>query len=323
MEKNIVSRFDSSEQKVGVLLSGGFDSCIILTILVKHLVSNGHDFKQFPLNVFSFGAFDNSDIRLAQEHVLNLEDHYKIDIHHHIISLNDISLITQDIPDIIETLETFDVTTIRKTLPLVYLLKYIQTKTDIKVLLTGDGLDELGGGYSEFNELSDQKFQDNSVDLISNIGKFDLLRLDKIGGKYSVEFRYPFLNKEFVEYILSIHPRLRKAQVFRYAQIPIEKYIIRKAFDGNKQYVIDDSILWNYRQDINDAFDKLNKQLEEYCNNLYTDVYLSNYISLENVQLHPILPNTKEELYYIELYDKFYPKTKYLFNMSWTQQWKL
>jgi asparagine synthase (glutamine-hydrolysing) len=292
MEKAVMSRFVSSDQKVGLLMSGGFDSCIILNILLENLTKTGN-YK--PLNVFSFGDLNDIQLQLAQQHVLALEEKYKVDIHHHIIALSEMSMVLSDIPDVIESLETYHAPTIRKTLPYVYLLKYIKEKTDIKVLLTGDGLDELGG-YSDFLNLTDQEFQNKSVEMLENC---DLLRLDKIGGKFSIEFRYPFLNKQFIEYFLSIHPRLKKPQVHRYSQTPIEKYIIRKAFEG----MMSRDILWNTRSDIDEC---LNNTILDFTNDLYSDSFFNNCIQNMYKNGYTQIPKSKEELYYFQLFDKFY-----------------
>ena len=93
------------------------------------------------------------------------------------------------------------------------MFKYISEKTLVKVLLTGDGLDELGG-YSNFNDLNDTMFQEKSVELLLNLCNFDILRSDRISNAFSLELRNPFLQKDFVKYMLSIHPSIKKSQVY-------------------------------------------------------------------------------------------------------------
>jgi len=299
-----------SDKKVGVLLSGGFDSCIIVSILVKYLLTyQDHGQDVFTLSVFTIGDFDNDDVINAKNHVLYLETCFNIKIHHHIVSISDYNLILPEIPNIIESLETYDSTTIRKSIPLFYLLKYIKEKCDIKVLLSGEGLDECCG-YNELFELSDYEFREKSIELLSNLHKYDLLRSDKLSGYFGLEMRYPFLDKSFIEYILSIHPNLKRPQVSGYSKDPIEKYIIRKSFDNDH---IEKSILWNSRKDISTSFNTLSDFLTSYFNSIISDTEFYNYTE-NNTSL---LPNTNEEMYYKKIFDSIYPNMENVISMYW------
>jgi asparagine synthase (glutamine-hydrolysing) len=174
LKNAIISRYNLSHQPVGILLSGGFDSSIILSILIEYLVSIDYDFTNQSFNVFTIGGDDNADRVNAIECVEILEKKYSIDIHHHIVNVNDINLIVSEIENVIYSLETYDTSTIRQSLANAFLFKYIKDNTNVKILLSGEGLDELCG-YSEFSNLSDQEFQNKSIDLISNLSKFDIL----------------------------------------------------------------------------------------------------------------------------------------------------
>jgi asparagine synthase (glutamine-hydrolysing) len=321
LTQSIICRYELSHQNVGLLLSGGFDSCILTSILVKYLVEKYNYSK--PLHVFTIGNENNKDVVKAKEHVELLEKTYNIDIHHHVIQINNFNLITTEIDNIIFQIESFDSTTIRKSIPMAFLLKYIKSYTDVRVLLSGEGLDELCGHHELF-ELDNQEFQNKSINLLQNLSKFDLLRNDKIAGSYGLEIRYPFLDISFVEYILSVHPLLKRPQISGYTKNPIEKYIIRKSFDTNENIIINKDILWNHKQDISSSLDNSQKlnftdQLIHFYNNKYTDSEYFYYLQIinSNPTLHTVIPNTKEEMHYKKTFDKYYPNISNILPYYW------
>lgn len=322
---NVVSRWNLSERRnVGVLLSGGFDSSIILSIIVKYCKE-----QMFTdnIHVFTIGDETNSDVIYARKHVEFLETYYSIDIYHHVINIGDLNIIESEIKDLIYSLETFDPLTIHKSIPFMFLLKYIKEKTDIKILLSGEGLDELCG-HKEFVNLSDKEFQSKSVDLICNLHKYDLLRSDKIAGMLGLEIRYPFLDPQFIEFILSIHPKLKRPQIYGFSKKSIEKYIVRKAFDyidtndpNDTLIYIDKEILWNPRQDISECIDDLKQNLQKYYENNYSDIEFFEYIQkLKSIYFNP-LPKTKEEMYYQIIYENYFPNTSQLLKKFWKDLW--
>lgn len=313
--KSVVDRYELSEMGVGILLSGGFDSCIILSILVKYLYTK---YNRVDLHVFTIGDTDNSDVQNATYHVEFLEKSYGIDIQHHVIRIGDIDLIKSEIVNIVLQLETYDSVTIQKAIPMTFLLKYIKEYTDIKVLLSGEGLDELCGYYNLFT-LSDNDFQKTSVELLQHLNKYELLRNDKLAGSYGLEIRYPFLDKSFVEYILSVHPMLKRPQMSGYSKNPVEKYIIRMAFDIDETTLIDKKILWWHSQDIRSSFSNLKKYLYDYFDKKYTDTELAEYIKNCSSNL---IPQTKEQMYYKIIFDTYYPYTSNILDIYWNLLWK-
>lgn len=316
LTKSIQYRYELSEHRVGLLLSGGFDSCIITSILVKYLVEK-YNYSD-TLHVFTVGDHNNKDVINAKQHVELLEKTYNIDINHHIVQINDFNLITNEINNIIIQMETFDRVSIQKAIPMYFLLKYIKTYTDIKVLLSGEGLDELCGHYQLFT-LSDTEFQEKSIQLLQNLYKFDLLRNDKIAGSFGLEIRYPFLDTSFIEYTLTIHPSLKRPQMSGYSNTPIEKYIIRKSFDTADDIIIDKNILWNHRQDIRYSLDNLKQQLTNFYNEKYNDLDLFNYT--QSLSTNTIIPTTKEEMHYKKIFDMYYPNTSNILTSYWKSIW--
>lgn len=325
LSNNVMSRWNLSEKNVGVLLSGGFDSSIILSILVKQLIDQSY---KGEIHAFTIGDDTNSDVIYAKKHVESLEAHYSIDIHHHIINISDLNIILPEINDLINGLETFDPLTVHKSIPFIFLLKYIKEKTNVKVLLSGEGLDELCG-HKEFANLSDKDFQSQSVDLICNLHKYDLLRSDKVAGILGLEIRYPFLDSVFIEFVLSIHPKLKRPQIYGFSKKPIEKYIVRKAFDyvddndpTDTYFYIDKEVLWNMRQDISECIGDLKQYLQNYYDTKYSDIEFFNYTQQLKLIYFTPLPTTKEEMYYQIVYNNNFPNTSHLLIKFWKDLWK-
>jgi asparagine synthase (glutamine-hydrolysing) len=327
---SITSRFKNSEHKVGILLSGGFDSSLILSIVIKRLVEENYDFINNPFNVFTIGdqlAGDDLDCEKSVNIVTFLENKYKIDIHHHIINVNQVSVMNSNIEEIIYHLESYDPETVRESLPFYYLLNYIKTKTNVKVLLTGDGLDELGG-YENFNNLNDTQFQKKSVDLLQNMYKFDLLRTDRMANMFGLEIRHPYLDKSLIEYILTMHPKLRRAGYYTSNKDPISKYIFRKAFETNVygSELISEDCLWREHQCLCHSLTNFELRLTNYLEDLISDeefnTFLNSLLNESNVNMKTI-PKNKEEMYYRKIFRKFYSNRDYLVDMFWEDIWKI
>jgi asparagine synthase (glutamine-hydrolysing) len=304
---------------MGIMLSGGFDSSIILSIMVKYLKSIDYDFNQYPISTFIITNSKNEDT--AIKCVEYLEKYHNIDIRHHNIIVNDTELLVKNVDNIIYNIESYDPNMICASIIYDYLLKYIKQYTDVKILFTGEGLDELCG-YKQLGELDESQFQDKSITLIKNIGKYDVLRMDKLAGLYGLEMRHPFLDKDFVEYILSIHPKLKMPQIYKTSEIPIEKYIIRKSFDL-QDYLLEEN-LWRPINDVTNCFNvhndtntiievndnmetsikTLNMILNECYDIMYTDTQFYNYIN--NCKCNSIKPRNKQEMHYKKIFAKYF-----------------
>ena len=324
---SIIDRFTTSHQSVGVLLSGGFDSCLMTSLLVKHLYNNSHDFNTNPIHVFTIGdslGSDDIDVEYARTFVEFLEKKYSIDIHHHIVNINTIQLLTSDIDKIVYQLETYDPETVRESIPFYYLLNYIKTNTDIKVLLSGDGVDELGS-YSIFDNLDDADFQSKSVELLQNMYKFDLLRADKISNMFSMEIRHPFLDKAFIEFMLSLHPKLKRTGFYSSDKTQIDKYILRRTFDSNVnesgEELLPQSHLWRKHSCLCNSLTNFELRLHNYINDeLISDESYNVSLDMllnESGNNSKTLPKNKEEMYYRLLFRKYYPSRDNLIDTFW------
>lgn len=308
---SIVSRINTeSGTPIGILLSGGFDSSILLSVLIKYLLQKNFDFDQ--LHVFTIGDTlgGNIDISYSSKLITFFELKYNITIHYHQININNIELLSSDIDKIIYHLETFDPHTVRESITYYYLMKYIKENTNVKVLLSGSGINELTCSSSNLN-LNDTQFQEKSIHLLQNMHKYNLLKSDRISNIFGLEVRYPFLQKVFVEYILSLHPNLKRSGIYSNEKEPISKYIIRKSFECGVlgEDMLPDCILW--REHSNDSITNFKLRLTNYINNsLVTDnlfdISLNILLNEQNVNLSTI-PKNKEEMYYRLIFRKYYP----------------
>jgi len=324
----VIERFDNSNQPVGILLSGGFDSCLITSILIKYLISINHNFVKYPVHVFTIGdtlGSDDIDCEYAKVFVEFLENKYSIDIHHHIVNINNTSILVDDIQTVIYHLETYDPETVRESIPYHYVLNYIKTYTDVKVLLAGDGLDELGS-YEQFENLSDELFQLKSVELLQNMYKFDLLRIDKISNMHGLEIRLPYLDKRLIEYMLTLHPKLRRSGFYS-GNKKIDKYLLRKAFEESiyNDIVIPENILWREHSCLCNSFTNYELRLSNYINeNLITDDKYNTYLNIllnEGGINMKTIPKNKEEMYYRLIFRKLFPNRDNIVDIFWNTIW--
>ena len=303
--------------KVGVLLSGGFDSSILVSIIANANASASVN-EKLQIHLFTVGDDLGSETPLdtdyASEFVAFLEANFpNLEIEHHVIYINEIEMLVADIRDIIYYLETYDKQTIRQSIPMYYLLKYIREKTDIRILLTGDGLDEL---CSMYDQLNDDQFQMESVKTVGQMCYYDIQRADRIGGAFNLELRFPYLDRAFVEYILSIHPKLKRAQIYDNKKSPIDKYIIRKAFssDLGTNY-LPNQILWREKSGLTSSLTNFQLRIDNFFETILTDQQFN--LALNKLIFTPgidktKLPSTKEEIYYRSIFDNLFPNRSYL-----------
>lgn len=320
MYKIVVSNFNLSEREVGVLLSGGFNSSILLSLVMKHAYNSNYT---GTINVFTLS--DEINVSVAKKHVKYLEDTYNIKINHYVVSLENTQMIISKMDIIVEYIETYDYRSVHNSIPFYFLFKYISEKTNTRVLLAGDGLNELCG-YCYFNDMSNENFQKQSVILIESLDAFVINPCDKLAGVFGLEIRFPFINQKFIEFMLSINPLIKKDQMSLNGYMG--KYIIRKAFDIRsdvflENVFIEDSVLWNSDNYItNEYFDKIKTELSEYYNKMYSDIVFFNYIqNYKNNFNKKVLPSNKEQMHYLLTYEYHYPNTSNLLDSYWKDIW--
>lgn len=315
LQAAVVSCYELSDVPVGVLFSGGFNSGIVLSVLVKYLVEVG---KLDNLHVFTLGELGSKDITSAQTCITFLETLYNVSIHFHIVTLDSIheKMLLDKVEQSIERIETYDASVVRSGMLFSFLFQYISKKTDTKVLLTGYGLNELCG-YQELWHMDDKLFQAKSVELLENMYMYHLLVFDKLAISYGLETRHPLLDMDFVKFILTIHPKLKKPQTYSITKPAIEKYIIRKSFD-NKKFLPNET-LWKPHSKATISFPAFPNIVENYFVKKYSDFQFNNYKNSLRTSLSTV-PRTKEEMFYRTKFEEKYGKAVNILKKFWDQQ---
>ena len=230
----VEKRIKNCDRGLGFFLSGGLDSSLVAAI-AKSLSP------EKKLKTFSIGMHhDAPDLRFAA-HVAN-----KIDSEHHEVIFTREEGI-KAIRDVIYHCETYDCTTIRASIPMYLLSKYICENTDVKVMISGEGADELFGGYLYFhNAVSGFEFTEETERLIREVHKFDALRADRATAAWGLEVRVPFFDKRFNNYIRQLPGEVKMPSV-----TGIEKDILRSSF-SDFEY-IPKNVLWRQKDAFSDA----------------------------------------------------------------------
>ncbi len=305
VEKNIHSllvegvrkRLDS-DAPIGFLLSGGLDSSLVCSIATKILKK--------PIETFAIGMEkDAIDLKYAKE----VADYLKTNHHEVIITRDDV---ISSLEEVIYNLATYDITTIRASVGMYLLCKYIHENTDIKVLLTGEISDELFGyKYTDYAP-NPEEFQKESKKRIDEIHMYDVLRADRCISSNSLEARVPFGDLAFVKYVMKIDPKIK---MNRYNK---GKYLLRKAFEGD--YLPKD-ILYREKAAFSDAVGhSLVEDIKEFAEDYYTD----EEFEINRKKYTFAQPFTKESLMYREIFEKYYPGQAHMIKDFWmpNKSWK-
>ena len=237
----VVKRVSQSERPVGFLLSGGFDSSLVLSVALKYC-----KFAQ-PPHVFTIGFDPMAPDVLSAELMVNwLKKMYGencIQWHKVILPISDG---LDALPKVIKALETYDTTTIRASTPMYLISKYIAEKTDVKVVLSGEGSDELFGGYLYFKYAPDNfAFRAEICKLLNELYLYDVLRADRTTAEHGLEVRPPFLDDQFVSLVLqSFNLRLGSATT---------KEFIRNIINEYDSALLPPEILWGKKEAFSDA----------------------------------------------------------------------
>lgn len=289
-----------SDRPIGFLLSGGLDSSLVVSIASRLL-------KGQQLRTFSIGMHGSTDEKYAK-----LVAQYIGSNHTH-ITCNQGEFINA-LPEVIRITETYDITTIRASTGQYLISKWIANNTNIKVLLIGDGSDELCSGYLYFHKAPDALVSHKeNIRLLENISYFDILRADRCISNNGLESRVPYLDQRFVNYYLSIDPSLR---------VPnnnIEKWLLRESF--NTDY-LPHEVLWRKKEAFSDAVSSQEKSwfniIQEYIENKYT---LKDLEYAKEKYTHNI-PISKESLYFRNIFNEYYGKDlDHIIPYYWLPKW--
>ncbi len=282
-----------SDVPYGVLLSGGLDSSITSAIAKKYaekrIESDDKDAAWWPqLHSFATGLENSPDLAAAQK----VADHLGT-IHH------EIKFTIQEgidaIRDVIYHLETYDITTIRASTPM-YLMARAIKAMGIKMVLSGEGADEIFGGYLYFHKAPSAKdFHEETVRKLDKLHMYDCLRANKSLAAWGIEGRVPFLDKAFMDVAMNINPKDKMINGER-----MEKWILRKAFED----LLPKSVVWRQKEQFSDGvgyswIDTLKELVEKEV----TDKQLANVHFKFPIQP----PTSKEEFYYRSIFAEHFP----------------
>ena len=276
---------------LGFLLSGGLDSSLVCAVANKYL--------PHPIRTYAIGMVgDAIDLKYAKQVADYLgSDHTEV-----IMTPQEV---IASLRTIVRILETYDITTIRASVGMYLVCKYIHENTNLRVLLTGEISDELFGyKYTDFAP-NEEEFQKEAKKRIDEIYMYDVLRADRCISANSLEARVPFGDLDFVKYVMSINPALKMNRFGK------GKYLLRRAFEGD--YLPQD-ILNREKAAFSDAVGhSMVDQIKAYAEKLYTDEEFAE----RSKKYTFATPFTKESLLYRELFEAEYPGQAHMVKDFW------
>ncbi|HCQ11940.1 asparagine synthase B [Flavobacterium sp.] len=294
-----------SDVPIGVLLSGGLDSSLTSSIAARLLKEKGKDLHSFSIGLDA----DAPDAKAARKVAEFLgTKHHEV----HFTIEQGIEILDK----LIWHLETYDVTSVRASTPMYFLSKAI-TDMGIKVVLSGEGADEIFGGYLYFrNAPTTEDFQKETIERVQKLFTADLLRADKSTMAHGLEARVPFLDKAFLDVAMTIKGEEKQPKTYDGK----EKYILRKAFDTPDNPYLPDEVLWRQKEQFSDGVGySWIDTLIEFCASQVTDEQMESA-----AQLFPYnTPATKEAFYYRTIFNKYYPQVSAAQTVrKWIPKWQ-
>jgi asparagine synthase (glutamine-hydrolysing) len=299
----------------GALLSGGLDSSIVAAIANRYAARRVEENFAVPawwprLHTFCIGLTKDSPDMVKAREVAN----YLGTVHH------EFCFSVQDgldaIKKVIWHIESYDVTTVRASTPM-YLLARCVKAVGVKMVLSGEGSDEIFGGYLYFHQAPDaESFHRECVRRVRNLHLSDCLRANKATAAWGVEIRVPFLDKDFLDVAMNIDPREKMCSKGR-----IEKWILRKAFDTPENPYLPQSILWRQKEQFSDGvgyswIDSLKK---------YAESEVSDDEFAKRHELFPLnTPTTKEAFFYRKIFHELFPNPSAAATVQlWVPTWSV
>jgi asparagine synthase (glutamine-hydrolysing) len=282
-----------SDVPYGVLLSGGLDSSVTSALAKlyasKRVESDDKQAAWWPqLHSFSVGLEGSPDLAAAQK----VADHIKT-VHHEVKFTIQEGL--DAIRDVVYNLETYDITTIRASTPM-YLMARAIKSLGIKMVLSGEGADELFGGYLYFHKAPTAKdFHEETVRKLDKLHQYDCLRANKSLAAWGIEGRVPFLDKEFMDVAMRINPKDKMINQER-----MEKWVVRKAFEK----YLPESVAWRQKEQFSDGVGyNWIDTLKEVVEAAVSDEQMAN----AQYRFPKQTPQNKEEFYYRSIFEEHFP----------------
>ncbi|MGY8948763.1 MAG: asparagine synthase B [Flavobacteriales bacterium] len=291
--ENAVHRQLMSDVPYGVLLSGGLDSSITSALAKKYsknrIESDDQKAAWYPqLHSFAVGLIGSPDLKASKL----VADHIG-SIHHEVTFTIQEGL--DAIKDVIFHLETYDVTTVRASTPM-YLLARVIKSMGIKMVLSGEGADEIFGGYLYFHKAPNaEEFHKETVRKLEKLYQYDCLRANKSLAAWGIEGRVPFLDKEFIDIAMRINPKDKMIDKNK-----MEKWVLRKSFES----YLPPSVAWRQKEQFSDGvgYDWIDS-LKELVGVKVSDEMFSNAKFTFPFQT----PISKEEYFYRSIFEEHFP----------------
>lgn len=301
LNEAVIKRCNTTERPIACLLSGGLDSSLIAALACNYFK------KEKQIETFSIGLKDSEDIKYAK-----IVSDYIGSKHTEIIVTE--KEMFEAIPEVIKSIESYDTTTIRASIGNYLIGKYISKNSDAKVILNGDGSDELFGGYLYMNKCPDDiEFDKETRRLLKDIYLFDVLRSDKSISSNGLEPRTPFLDITFVNYILSIPSYFRNHTNLNQC----EKYLLRQSFtkmyfvNYNGNQILPNEILWRQKEAFSDGVSSKGRSLFTILQELIANQYYNKNLK----EYNPCIELEKK--YYKEIFDKEFPNCSHILPYFW------
>jgi len=295
-----------AERRIGCLLSGGLDSSLVAALVVKLCREQG---VKYPIQTFSIGMPGSTDLAAARKvaKLLNTE-------HHEVLFTPEEGF--EAVAHVINSLESYDITTVRASVGMYLLSKYIKENTDTVVIFSGEGSDELTQGYIYFHKApSADEAHEESKRLLRDLYLYDNLRADRTTAAHGLELRVPFLDKAFTSYYLSLPKDIVQPTK------GIEKYLLRAAFDGQLKGLLPDEVLWRAKEAFSDGVSSLTEpwyvSLQRYAETIISEKELANAATAYPHNT----PQTKESYLYRKIFESKFKGQGDLIPYFWLPKW--
>jgi len=290
--KAVYKRVINTERPVACLLSGGLDSSLVAALASRYCKEQGT-----ILETYSIGLPGSEDLKFSSKVAEHIGSK-----HTQIVSSEDDFM--DSIPQVIKDIESYDTTSIRASVGNWNVGKYIRNHSDAKVVLNGDGADELMGGYLYFHACPDQdEFDQECHRLLKDIHCFDVLRSDKSISSHGLEPRTPYLDKEFVKAYLNL------PLTIRYSKGNIEKHVIRSIIECFDPDLIPRDILLRKKEAFSDGVSSLQRSWYQTIQERMPIMDKTTYIHNQ--------PQTDEQYYYRYLFEQYHPDCENLVPYFW------
>ena len=283
----------ATERPIACLLSGGLDSSLITALVNDFFKKNN---QEYMLETYSIGLKGSVDLKYAK-----IAADYLKTKHTEIIVTEEEMF--DAIENVICAIESYDTTTVRASIGNYLLGKYISKNSEAKVIFNGDGSDELCGGYLYMNNCPDViEFDKETRRLLTDIHLFDVLRSDKCISSHGLEPRTPFLDRDFVNFYLSIPADIRK-------QPKCEKFLLRSSFDFTnfqnfeEKQILPNEILWRRKEAFSDGVSNEGRSLFHILQERIVGFYKKG-----DSHSYPIHIST-EKMYYKQIFNSYYPNS--------------